>query len=238
MRKVSLSVIVPTFNNGKNIKNTIASILEQEDALNLKIHYEIIIIDDNSIEDKFNEIQNLYANNKNIKILRNKENRGPAYTRNKGLKKAKGQFISFLDADDLWTKDRLKNIFPKFKDPQIDIVIGKTQQKIAKNLAYKGKEKHNEIKLRQELIGSLVIKRKIIDQGFFFDEEMRLGEDTEWKARLYQAKFECATIENTTLIRWIHGNNTTLTSSFTHRGILMTILHKSVMNNRKNKTID
>ena len=235
MRKASLSVIVPTYNNGKNIENSINSILEQEGPLNLNIDYEIIIVDDASLDDKFNEVRGLYANHKNIKILRNKENRGTAYSRNRGLKKAKGQYISFLDADDLWTKDRLKNIFPNFQDTQIDIVIGKTQQKITCNLAYTGNEKHNAIELRKELVGSLVIKRKIIDQGFFFDEEMRLGEDTEWRARLYKADFKCAIIENTTLIRWIHGSNTTLTSNFTHKGILMEILHKSVKENRKNK---
>lgn len=237
MKKVLLSVIVPTYNNGKNIENSISSILEQECPLNLNIHCEIIIIDDFSLEDKFNEIQDLYANHKSIKILRNKENRGPAYSRNKGLKNARGQYISFLDSDDLWPKDRLKNIFPKFQDPKIDIVIGKTQQKIASNLAYTGSEKQNAKELRRELVGSLVIKRKIIDQEFFFDEEMRLGEDTEWRARLYKAGFKCAVIDNTTLIRWIHGNNTTLTSDFTHKEILMKILHKSVKENRKNKAI-
>ncbi|MFT5213709.1 MAG: glycosyltransferase involved in cell wall biosynthesis [Patiriisocius sp.] len=237
MSKVSLSVIVPTYNNGKNIENSISSILEQECPLNLNIDCKIIIVDDASLDDKFNEVKDLYANHNNIKILRNKENRGPAFSRNRGLKNAKGQYISFLDADDLWTKDRLKNIFPKFQDPQIDIVTGKTQQKIAKNLAYIGYEKHNATELRWDLVGSLVLKRKIIDQGFFFDEEMRLGEDTEWRARLLKAGFKCEDIDNTTLVRWIHGSNTTLTSKFTHKEILMKILHKSINENRKNKAI-
>ena len=83
MRKASLSVIVPTYNNGKNIENSINSILEQEGPLNLNIDYEIIIVDDASLDDKFNEVRGLYANHKNIKILRNKENRGTAYSRNR-----------------------------------------------------------------------------------------------------------------------------------------------------------
>jgi glycosyltransferase involved in cell wall biosynthesis len=61
MSKVSLSVIVPTYNNGKNIENSISSILEQECPLNLNIDCKIIIVDDASLDDKFNEVKDLYA---------------------------------------------------------------------------------------------------------------------------------------------------------------------------------
>ena len=48
------------------------------------------------------------TNHSNFKVLRNNENRGPAFSRNKGLREAKGDFIAFVDIDDVWDQNKLK----------------------------------------------------------------------------------------------------------------------------------
>ncbi|RKD27580.1 Glycosyl transferase family 2 [Caminicella sporogenes DSM 14501] len=95
-----VSVIIPTYNYEKFIHNAIDSILNQTFK-----DYEIIIVDDGST-DNTAEIIKKY-NNEKISYFY-KENRGPAAARNLGIKKAKGDYICFLDADDAFMPEKLE----------------------------------------------------------------------------------------------------------------------------------
>tara|TARA_B100001057_G_scaffold305555_1_gene305680 strand:- start:1471 stop:3693 length:2223 start_codon:yes stop_codon:yes gene_type:complete len=94
MKKL-LSIIIPTFNSEKTIQTTIASLLKikNQDLI------EIIVVNDFSTDNTL-EILNNYSNN--IKILNLDKNVGCGLARNKGIKIALGQYISFLDADDIY----------------------------------------------------------------------------------------------------------------------------------------
>ena len=97
-----LSVIIPYFNDAKNIKDAVLSALGQTYK-----NIEIIIVDDeNTINSKkiLNKIKKI--DNK-IKIIRNKKNLGVSAARNKGIKYSKGDLIAFLDSDDLWKKNKI-----------------------------------------------------------------------------------------------------------------------------------
>ena len=101
--KPLVSIITPTFMCDKFIEKTILSVLNQTYD-----NYEMIIVDDNS-EDNTQEIVSKYTNNnKKIKYYKLDKTSGAAYARNYALKKAKGRFIAFLDADDLWDIDKLE----------------------------------------------------------------------------------------------------------------------------------
>ena len=93
--KPLVSVIVPTHNVSKFIKETMLSILNQTyDNL------EVIIIDDSSNDDTVEKV--LEFKDPRIKIIKNTKNMGPAYSRNIGIKEATGDYIAFLDSDDIW----------------------------------------------------------------------------------------------------------------------------------------
>jgi glycosyltransferase involved in cell wall biosynthesis len=89
----SVSVIIPTYNGGKFLLDAVNSALQQTYA-----PLEIIVVDDGSQE---NILQVLSPVSKRIKYIR-QENAGPAAARNTGIRAAKGEFIAFLDDDDLW----------------------------------------------------------------------------------------------------------------------------------------
>ena len=97
-----VSVIIPYYKNKKFIKNSIMSVIKQT-YTNIQI---IVIFDENSKEDlKF--LQKITKLDNRIKLLVNKNNIGAGYSRNNGIKHAKGKFIAFLDSDDTWKKNKL-----------------------------------------------------------------------------------------------------------------------------------
>ena len=101
MKEDLVSIIMPSYNTGKFIKETINSVLNQ--TYN---NWELIIVDDCSTDDT-EEIVNAIKDNR-IKFLKNSTNSGAAISRNKAIKEAKGKWIAFLDSDDLWKKEKLE----------------------------------------------------------------------------------------------------------------------------------
>lgn len=97
-----VSIIIPIYNAKKWIKDTIENILNQTYD-----NFELILVDDNS-KDGTQKILKQYENKSNIKIIYLEKNVGPGIARNNGLKYAKGRYICFQDADDLWEKDKLE----------------------------------------------------------------------------------------------------------------------------------
>ena len=95
-----ISIIVPCFNCERYLSYSLDSILNQS-----FFDTEVIIIDDCSTDNTRNII-NGYKDSRII-IMRNQYNSGPATTRNRGMKIAKGEYIAFCDGDDLWEKDKL-----------------------------------------------------------------------------------------------------------------------------------
>ena len=94
-----VSIIMPSYNTGKFIKETIMSVITQTYT-----NWELIIVDDCS-SDNTDEIVKSIKDSR-IKYLKNEVNSGAAVSRNKALKEVKGRWIAFLDSDDLWEKQK------------------------------------------------------------------------------------------------------------------------------------
>ena len=103
MFKKQVDVIMPNYNKGEFLKESINSVLSQSYK-----NWKLYIIDDYSSDDS-SKILKKYKKNKKIKILFLKKNKGPSFCRNLGLKKSNSKFIAFLDSDDYWKKNKLKN---------------------------------------------------------------------------------------------------------------------------------
>lgn len=111
-----VSVIMPAYNAAPYIRESVASVLDQQHQ-----NLELIIIDDGSTDGTADLIKGI---DPRITVL-SQENSGPAAARNLGLSKARGEFIAFLDADDLWTPDKLTLQLSFFKEnPEFGVVFG------------------------------------------------------------------------------------------------------------------
>ncbi len=99
--KEKVSVIIPVYNGKEFIKETLLSVKNQDYS-----NIEVIIIDDNSDDGSYEFIKNLDIG-LSFDLYRNEKNRGISRTRNRGVKKAKGEYICILDQDDIWKKNKV-----------------------------------------------------------------------------------------------------------------------------------
>lgn len=98
-----VSIIMPSYNTGRFIGETIESVLAQSYS-----DWELIIVDDCS-KDNTDDVVSQYLADERICYIKNETNSGAAISRNRALREAKGKWIAFLDSDDLWEPDKLKN---------------------------------------------------------------------------------------------------------------------------------
>ena len=101
MNEILVSVIMPAYNCANFISHALESALSQD------VPMEIIVINDCS-KDDLDRVMQQYADRPEIRYLKNEENLGVAATRNKGVSLARGEYVAFLDADDIWGEGKLK----------------------------------------------------------------------------------------------------------------------------------
>ncbi len=101
--KPLVSIITPLYNSEAFIEDTITSILNQTYS-----NWELLLIDDCSTDNTIKIAEHFVSKHPNIKLIKNQVNSGAAISRNKGITEAKGNFIAFLDADDLWKPNKLE----------------------------------------------------------------------------------------------------------------------------------
>lgn len=104
-----VSIVMPVFNGARFIEAAIESIANQTFS-----DYELIVVDDRSNDETWSVITALMERYDFIKGIRLRRNMGAAFCRNLGIRKSAGEFVAFLDSDDVWAKNKL--------DVQIDLM--------------------------------------------------------------------------------------------------------------------
>ena len=172
MEKVS--VIIPVYNKSSHLKECLDSVINQ--TYN---NLEIIIINDHSTDDSL-DIINSY-NDKRIKLINHKTNKGSAVTRNDGIKAATGRFITFLDADDYWVLDKIEK--------QLDFITRNNYVFIYSDYTYYRNGKTHVAKVPKELNYNKLLKNTAIfictvmlDMNYFNKEDiympdLKMGQD-------------------------------------------------------------
>lgn len=121
-----ISVIMPVFNAEKYIKKSIESILSQTES-----NLELLIIDDCGQDSSMEIVSSI--NDSRIRVLKNDENRGIAFSRNRGLDEARGEYIALMDDDDIAPLKRLE-LGKKYLEENVNVdVVGGSVIQIDKN---------------------------------------------------------------------------------------------------------
>ena len=159
-----ITAIIALYNSEKTIKNALRSIQNQK----MK-DIEIILVDDNSRDNSLKIIEDLQREDLRIKIIKNKINRGPLYSKSIGVLKSKGEYLMLLDSDDLFANEKIFNIcFKEVKDNNIDILefsglcYKNTLQKITLLTfipLYLRFKKNNQI-IKQPYLSNFIYKKK------------------------------------------------------------------------------
>lgn len=189
-----VSVIITTYKGSKFLKRAIDSVLNQTYDL-----IEIIIVDDNNPDTNErilteNVLKN-YEHNKKVHYVKHTCNRNGAVARNSGIKIAKGEYITFLDDDDLMIKDRVKKSVEKLENNlEYDAVfcdVLYTDEKLNPKGIIKVREQgdcQKSLMLSSMFMGTgsnIFITRKAINKLECFDESFIRHQDVEFMIRFY-----------------------------------------------------
>lgn len=211
--KPKISVIIPTYNYGEYVSEALDSVLAQTYK-----DYEIIVIDDGST-DNTKDIVGKYIENSigNIKYIY-QENKGVSNARNTGIKNARGEYIAFLDADDIWFPDKLELQMDLFeKNPELGLVFCNTfsfnEHSSSKKTGFQLNPAGEPAKILQSLVirnristNTVIVKKRYFDKTGLFDEDLRFGEDYDMWLRI--AKYYKVDYLNTVLTKYrLHVNN-------------------------------
>lgn len=113
-----VSIIVPAYNSEKYLDQCVESVLRQSYE-----KLELILIDDGST-DGSGEICDGHAGNHGMITVIHTANNGPAAARNEGIKRSRGEFIYFMDSDDIMEKEALKELIENYKQHKSDMITG------------------------------------------------------------------------------------------------------------------
>lgn len=112
-----ITVVVPVYNRGQAVRATIDSALAQDLSPE---QVEVVVVDDGSTDDTWKVLQEIYGSNPRVRLF-SVPNGGVARARNYGLEQARGEFIAYLDHDDLWLPQKLRLQVGRMKNPRVGV---------------------------------------------------------------------------------------------------------------------
>ena len=228
--RVSVSVVIPVLNGSGLIGEALASIAHQT-----FMPSEVIVVDGGSIDDSASVVQRFAAlpGAPHTRFVVHTDP-GAAGKRNAGAALAAGDYLAFLDADDVWPDDRTERLLrPLLDDPVLDCVTGRIQQFGAAPQA-NGLCRMLGAPAATRLPSAALMKRLSFGKVGNFDTALRRGETIEWWSRAMDTGFRIAAIDATVLLRRVHEGNLGRTQPDAGREYLW-MLHR-VLERRRGKT--
>ncbi|WP_286803920.1 glycosyltransferase, partial [Marinobacter sp. UBA2498] len=176
-----ISVITPTYNRARFLPAAVASVLSQTFG-----DFELIIVDDGS-EDNTPDVLKPFLADRRVRYVY-QENQGQSHARNLALKQATGDFIAFLDSDDVWARDKLEKQLAVFRaNSEVDIVHGDeatiNEQGSVVSLQnmrrYSGRITRYLLADNSVSITTALVRRRCFDEMGGFDTSVGVADDYE-----------------------------------------------------------
>lgn len=170
---VKISIIIPYFKKKNYIYSTIKSILNQTYK-----NYEVIIIYDDTDYNDLQYLKDIIKFESRFKLIVNKKNLGAGKSRNKGIKIAKGKYIAFIDADDLWNINKLKLQIEfmeknRYLISHTDYQIQNKNMKIKKVIKAKLIDHKALIKSCDVGLSTVIIRKKLLEKNLFHSQKTK-----------------------------------------------------------------
>lgn len=178
-----VDIVIPAYNPGKELVDAVRSCFCQSYK-----KYSVIVVDDHSSID----VKKLLWDFPSVKYIRNEKNLGPGAARNVGINASNADCISFLDADDIMHKDKLKlSIGALLKKDDIGMVCGNykimvDREKLLDMFYKKPIRVDHALLMRQNFVasGSVTVRRSVFDDVGLFDETLWIAEDYDMWIRI------------------------------------------------------
>jgi glycosyltransferase involved in cell wall biosynthesis len=222
-----ISCIVPVFNAERYLTETLNSILAQSYA-----QTEIIVADDGSTDRTAEQVASYGSR---IRYVR-QPNAGPAAARNLGLSVAQGEFVAFLDQDDLWHPDKLSRQLDRFTARR-ELEISVTHVRLFWVSALQAEETHfRGHRITQDLpgyiTGTLLARRELFGSVGLFNSVLRYGDAMDWFVRAAERGAVSELLSDTLLYHRVHQNNLSRREAAASRNEFLHIL-KATLERRR-----
>jgi glycosyltransferase involved in cell wall biosynthesis len=228
---MKLSVIIPCYNAGPYLAQAVSSIRNQQTGFPLAT--EIIVIDDGSTDGCVEQLQG-----SDLKIL-HQDHQGASAARNYGMQEAKGDYLLFLDADDVLTPDAVESLYQGLlKHEGVAVAFGMAEEFISEELDAKtaGGLTKKEIPFGAFLSGCCLGKKEDLLKVGFFDINLKSGGETvDWLARLRNSGLKTLQLDTVTVRRRIHLTNTGRVLMQGQMQDYATIIRRRLLAQRMNK---
>jgi len=196
-----VSVIIPVYNCERYLAEAIESVLSQTYR-----SVEVIVVDDGSTDASASVAQQF------IPPVRYyyQPNSGPSAARNRGVDLSKGDFLAFLDSDDVWTPDKLKIQMATFEDnPKIEAVFGHVQQFISPELDDNVKKR---IRCPSDTMPGFCANAMLIRRSSFirvgpFDPQWKVGQFEDWYSKAIEKGLKFVMLPDLLVKRRLHQTN-------------------------------
>lgn len=197
-----VSVIIPVYNGDRFLADALRSVVGQSYR-----PIEVIVVDDGStdasvsVASSFEEV-----------ILIRQANQGVSSARNAGIDRAGGEFVAFLDADDIWMTEKLSLQVERIRqDPRVDWALCHHTYFVHDGMAVPGWFRREEIETPEpSLIPSAwLLKRDLFDRIGRFDCQYEVGEDADWLIRARDAGVPFAVLPDVLVRKRFHDSNLT-----------------------------
>jgi glycosyltransferase involved in cell wall biosynthesis len=210
----TISVIIPTYNSARFIRRTISSVLNQSYT-----DWELLVIDDKSTDNTIELVEKFSRQDARIKFYQtNMNSGGPAGPKNLGLRKARGEYVAFLDHDDEWSSDKLSKQLECFKDPKYKdlglvycwVKIKDSRGEIISRYkkGYQGRVM-GKISDGNFILSSscMMLKADIFQKIGFFDQRFKLFDDWDMWLRCAAAGYEFDFVQQFLVDYSVHQDN-------------------------------
>ncbi len=193
-----VSVVIPMFNAERFVGEAIRSVLEQEGDARV----EVIVVDDGSTDGSVGVAERF---GEQVRIVRG-EHHGIGPARNLGVEHAKGAFVAFLDADDVWA--------PRKLDVQLSAVASTESPELVFGLMQQFRGVPGEVRSLEGdpvpgyFAGAMVTRLETFRRVGPFTSGWRVGEFIDWYARARDLGLRTAMVEEVVLWRRLHDSNT------------------------------
>jgi glycosyltransferase involved in cell wall biosynthesis len=223
-----ISCIVPVYNAERYLREALESIFAQSYRA-----LEVIVVDDGSTD----ETPQVVAGFKNCIRYLEQSNRGPSATRNLGVSAARGDFVAFLDPDDLWHPEKLTRQMARFKArPELDLCVAHVQLFWAPELREEAARLRNQARVKTVpgyTTGTLLTRRTFFDTIGDFDASLWFGDATDWFLRAADGRAVMELLPEVLLYHRMHTTNLTRRRISASRDEFLRIVKQSLDNRRQ-----
>lgn len=223
-----ISCIVPVFNGERYLREALDSIFAQTYGT-----LEILVADDGSTDGTPGIVA---AFGDRLRYLR-QDNQGPAAARNLGIRSATGEFIAFLDADDLWHPEKLERQMARFRArPELDYCVTYCQNFWIPELKAEA-ERYRNHRISQPMpgfvTGTLVVRRGMFELVGLFNSELGHGDSTQWFLRVAEQGAVMELLPDALTCRRLHSENRSRLRATASREEFLQIVKSSLDRRRR-----